>query len=98
MSMSPESNELRDRAEHEGLKPNMNKPHAAYASPQSQVVSLETLRRDSAERGGGKGANLGELFAAGLDVPPGFCVTTRADRRPFGEAGLARAIVKTPRD
>ena len=27
---------------------------------------------------GGKGANLGEMGAAGFPVPPGFCVTTRA--------------------
>src|SRR5262245_23243236 len=27
---------------------------------------------------GGKGANLGALARAGLSVPPGFCVTTRA--------------------
>src|SRR5918994_5539987 len=76
----------------------MNEPHSAYASPQGEVVSLETLRRDAAERGGGKGANLGELFAAGLDVPPGFCVTTVAYRRTFVEVGLAGAIEKALRD
>jgi pyruvate,water dikinase len=27
---------------------------------------------------GGKGANLGALTHAGVQVPPGFCVTTRA--------------------
>ena len=34
---------------------------------------------------GGKGANLGALIAAGLPVPPGFCVTTQA-YRSFVEA------------
>ena len=29
---------------------------------------------------GGKGANLGEMSAAGFPVPPGFCVTTSAFR------------------
>src|SRR5947209_15922568 len=29
---------------------------------------------------GGKAANLGELIAAGFDVPPGFCLTTDAYR------------------
>src|ERR687893_707176 len=82
----------------EGLKPSMNEPHSAYASPQGQVVSLTTLRRDDAERGGGKGANLGELFAAGLDIPPGFCVTTAAYRRAVVEAGLSGAIEKALRD
>src|SRR3712207_1633156 len=76
----------------------MNEPHAAYASPQGQVASLETLRRDAIERGGGKGANLGELIRAGLPVPPGFCVTTVAYRRAVVEAGLAGAIEKALRD
>ncbi len=30
---------------------------------------------------GGKGANLGEMAAAGFPVPPGFCLTTTAFRR-----------------
>jgi pyruvate,water dikinase len=76
----------------------MNEPHAAYASPQGQVVSLETLRRDTVERGGGKGANLGELLTTGLDVPPGFCVTTAAYRRTVVETGLAGAIENALRD
>ena len=76
----------------------MNEPHSTYAFPRGQVVSLETLRQDATERGGGKGANLGELFAAGLDVPPGFCVTTSAYRRTVVEAGLAGAIEKELRD
>jgi pyruvate,water dikinase len=66
---------------------------------QGLVLSLETLRRDAVGRGGGKGANLGELLAAGLDVPPGFCVTTAAYRRVLVEAaGLAEAIDEALRD
>src|SRR5215210_4712939 len=76
----------------------MNEPHAAYAVPQGEVISLEMLRRDAVERGGGKGANLGELIAAGLDVPPGFCVVTVAYRRAVVEAGLAGAIDEALRD
>jgi len=41
----------------------------------SQVGAADLLRV------GGKGANLGLLTAAGLPVPPGFCVTTDAFRR-----------------
>jgi rifampicin phosphotransferase len=63
-----------------------------------EVVPLETLRRDALERGGGKGANLGELIAAGLPVPPGFCVTTAAYRRTVAEAGLTDAIDDALRD
>ena len=61
-------------------------------------MPLETLRRDDLERGGGKGANLGELISAGLPVPPGFCVTTAAYRRAVAEAGLAEAIEEALRD
>ena len=42
------------------------------------VVALEALGRDGLALGGGKAVNLGELLRAGLPVPPGFCVTTRA--------------------
>lgn len=36
------------------------------------VSNIATLRLDDAEEAGGKGANMGELVAAGLPVPPGF--------------------------
>jgi phosphoenolpyruvate synthase/pyruvate phosphate dikinase len=36
------------------------------------VSDISTLRRSAAEAAGGKGANMGELVAAGLPVPPGF--------------------------
>ncbi|WP_067822729.1 phosphoenolpyruvate synthase [Nocardia inohanensis] len=38
------------------------------------VASLGELRMADADRAGGKGANLGELVAARLPVPPGFAV------------------------
>ncbi|MFC2046159.1 PEP/pyruvate-binding domain-containing protein [Chloroflexota bacterium] len=37
---------------------------------------------------GGKGANLGEMVAAGLPVPPGFCVTAAAYRDFVQATGL----------
>lgn len=40
----------------------------------SYVREISTLSLDDAEAAGGKGANLGELVAAGLPVPPGFVV------------------------
>jgi phosphoenolpyruvate synthase/pyruvate phosphate dikinase len=64
----------------------------------SEVVPLETLRRNDLERGGGKGANLGELISVGLPVPPGFCVTTVAYRRAVAETGLAEVIDEALRD
>ena len=67
-------------------------------SPRDEVVPLGTLRREDLERGGGKGANLGELISTGLPVPPGFCVTTAAYRRVVAEAGLVEAIDDALRD
>lgn len=43
---------------------------------------------------GGKGANLGELVAAGLDVPDGFCVTTAAYRSFVRSARLQPTIAE----
>src|SRR3712207_9572248 len=76
----------------------MDEPQPTYASPQDQVVSLETLRRDAVECGGGKGANLGELIAAGLPGSPGVCGSTAAYRRGVVEAGLVGAIEQTLKD
>src|SRR5437667_12222569 len=44
------------------------------------VLSLEEIRATDAWVAGGKGANLGELIAAGFPVPLGFIVTTAAYR------------------
>ncbi|MEI2654647.1 MAG: PEP/pyruvate-binding domain-containing protein, partial [Microthrixaceae bacterium] len=47
-----------------------------------------TLRSDDVARAGGKGANLGELTAAGLPVPDGFVVTADAYRSAMERAGV----------
>lgn len=44
----------------------------------SNIRDLATLRRGDLGLAGGKAANLGELIAADLPVPQGFCVTTTA--------------------
>jgi pyruvate,water dikinase len=44
---------------------------------------------------GGKGANLARMAAAGMPVPPGFCVTTEAYGRFVQEAGLQARIDAT---
>jgi phosphoenolpyruvate synthase/pyruvate phosphate dikinase len=88
--MSTEPTETHDRGAQEDTE---------FRPPlRSEVVPLETLRRNNLERGGGKGANLGELISAGLPVPPGFCVTTGAYRRAVAETGLAEAIDEALRD
>src|SRR3569833_1939032 len=46
------------------------------------VIDLEEVDRSHVAEVGGKGANLGELsHIDGIDVPPGFCVTTDAFRQ-----------------
>ncbi|MGW5922201.1 phosphoenolpyruvate synthase [Nocardia fluminea] len=42
------------------------------------VTEFSGLRIGDADRAGGKGANLGELVAAGLPVPPGFVILAAA--------------------
>jgi rifampicin phosphotransferase len=61
-----------------GEKWDVGEKSGASLSSRDEVVGLEGLRRDAVWLAGGKGANLGELLAAGFPVPPGFCVTTEA--------------------
>lgn len=42
------------------------------------IQMLTELDQNDLPLAGGKGANLGALTKAGLPVPPGFCITTRA--------------------
>jgi pyruvate,water dikinase len=52
------------------------------------LLWFEDIGRDDRARVGGKGASLGELMRAGIDVPRGFVVTVDAFRR-FGARGVA---------
>lgn len=58
----------------------MNQRNIDYARNHSVafVLPIERVRATDLDSVGGKGANLGELTAAGFPVPPGFCVTTVA--------------------
>jgi rifampicin phosphotransferase len=55
----------------------------------SLILGLEAVTAAMVPVVGGKAANLGELLAAGLPVPGGFCLTTAAYRQ--ATAGQARA-------
>jgi len=46
--------------------------------PMKRIVSISDLGKNDIDIAGGKGANLGELVAAGFNVPPGFVLTTAA--------------------
>lgn len=57
------------------------------------VRGLVQLRRDDVAVAGGKGANLGELMAAGFPVPPGYVIMTDAYRRFVEETGIAERVL-----
>src|SRR5947208_16919548 len=59
------------------------------------VVWLENVRKDDIHIVGGKCANLGELTAKGVTVPPGFAVTADAFRRFLGRRKTEEVIKKT---
>ena len=53
------------------------------------ILPFAELRRGDVDIAGGKGANLGELIAAGIPVPAGFVVTTHAYRAFIDDCGIA---------
>ncbi|HWY28730.1 MAG TPA: phosphoenolpyruvate synthase, partial [Candidatus Sulfotelmatobacter sp.] len=63
--------------------------------PDAIVVRLEDVRKDDIPLVGGKCANLGELTAKGIHVPPGFAVTAEAFRRFLEETKIGEVIHKT---
>ena len=54
--------------------------------------SLEQLSRTDEPRFGGKSANLGELLAADIPVPPGFAISAAAFQAFVRDAGLEHRI------
>src|SRR5215208_7211689 len=64
---------------------------------------FDEIRKDDIALAGGKGANLGELSHAGLPVPPGFVLTTRAydafvESNHIGEEIVGRASASRAED
>ncbi len=73
----------------------MNAPSSAPAKPQLQAVRpFASLRREDVPYAGGKGANLGELTAAGLPVPDGFVVGAPAYAAYCAETGLREHLAE----
>lgn len=52
------------------------------------ICTLDEVGASDLALAGGKGANLGELVAAGVPVPDAFIVTTAAYRRVLDESGM----------
>lgn len=61
------------------------------------VRCFDDLRAADVAEVGGKGANLGELVAAGLPVPPGFVVTAAAYLAALDEAGVRSRVLEAYR-
>src|SRR5881409_2654066 len=59
------------------------------------VIWLENVRKGDIHLVGGKCANLGELTAEGIRVPPGFAVTASAFKRFLDETKIEEVIHKT---
>ncbi|WP_245572661.1 phosphoenolpyruvate synthase [Actinokineospora enzanensis] len=56
------------------------------------IMDLARVRATDADTVGGKGANLGELIAAGFPVPDGFVVTAESYRRSMDLGGVRAAL------
>ncbi|MEM1641830.1 MAG: phosphoenolpyruvate synthase [Desulfurococcaceae archaeon] len=56
------------------------------------VLWLEEVRKEDTPLVGGKNANLGEMIAAGIPVPPGFAVTAYAFKYFLEKTGLGEKI------
>jgi len=63
------------------LAPDAVGPIGLSAPAVTMVVPFASVRRADVPTVGGKGANLGEMTAAGLPVPPGFVLTIEAYRQ-----------------
>ncbi len=60
------------------------------SSPSRAIVWFQDCDASSVAEVGGKCASLGELMRAGMNVPPGFAVTTAAHKRFLDEHDLRR--------
>ncbi len=58
------------------------------------VIDLRSVRLAQVSAVGGKGANLGELMAAGIDVPPGFAVTAEAYLDAMTRGGIRARLLE----
>ncbi|SFT80017.1 PEP/pyruvate-binding domain-containing protein [Arthrobacter sp. ov118] len=79
----------------------MGHPRRPGPAQDGLVLALEDLGQDMLAEVGGKAANLGELACAGLPVPAGFCLGTRAYLEATDSPSLAevqRALAATAPD
>lgn len=67
-------------------------------SPDDYIRDISTLTIADAEEAGGKGANMGELVAAGLPVPPGFVLLRACYRDSMRAAGVQSELAALHRE
>lgn len=67
---------------------------SVVASVLARVVPLGAISKKHVEQAGGKGANLGELIAAGLPVPEGFVITAQAYLAALEAAGIRNDLTQ----
>src|SRR5258708_36908633 len=63
-----------------------------HMAGEPHVVGLENCTGDCAQLVGGKATGLGALLREGLQVPPGFAITTAAYREHVARTGLATQL------
>lgn len=75
------------------LQPEAPSP-ASHANGDIFTAAFADIRRSDLLTAGGKGANLGEMTAAGFPVPQGFIVTTRACGEFYRKNGISARITE----
>ena len=63
-------------------------------SEKKLILWFDELKKEDIPLVGGKNANLGEMYQAGIPVPPGFAVTAAAYEKFITETGIAEKIYK----
>ena len=79
------------------MTPNTDAP-SSLDSPSSYVRAIDALSLADAAEAGGKGANLGELVAAELPVPPGFVLLRSGYQEAMRLGGVADQLAALHHD
>ena len=56
------------------------------------ILWFKDISKDDINLVGGKGLNLGLMYAQNFPIPPGFCVTTESYKKFLEEAGIEEEI------
>jgi pyruvate,water dikinase len=71
---------------------------AGFVEIDTYVRDISTLRITDAEEAGGKGANMGEMVAAKLPVPPGFVMLRDCYRDSMRDGGVDEELSRLHRE